>query len=231
MSKRKRPDSVAPTQGLTEHEKTLYDLIKSKQDMGILSRDIKRDTKLLPSVVTKSLKSLLAKNLIKEVQNVQHKGWKHYMASEFEPSAEITGGTWYHEGALDKTFIDLVRKSCLSYISSLKVATVDMISDAIKRSRLFNVECSNQQIAEILRTLVLDNETLEVRSTGIGEFASIPINRVCYKLAKKPGPGKEPKVSAMASIPCGVCPQISYCLPDGVINPITCEYYNKFLDF
>ncbi|KAK4785132.1 hypothetical protein SAY86_001821 [Trapa natans] len=215
MSKRKRPDSTAPAHGLTEHEKTIYDLIKSKQDMGIFSQDIKRETKLLPNIVTKSLKSLLAKNMIKEVQNVQHKARKHYMASDFEPSAEITGGSWYHEGALDKTFIDLVRKTCLSYISSLKIATVEMIYDAIKRSKLFHVECSQEQIAEILRTLELDNQIVEFRSTGCGEFAAIPIRRVCYKIAKKPGPGKEPKVSPMASIPCGICPRISYCSPDG----------------
>ncbi|XP_031372866.1 DNA-directed RNA polymerase III subunit RPC6 [Punica granatum] len=233
MSKRKRPVSTGPSQDLSEHEKTVYDLIRSKRDMGIRSVDLRRDTKLFPNpnVVDKALKALLAKNLIKQVKTVQYRGSKHYMATEFEPSAEVTGGAWYNEGVLDTAFIDLLKERCLIHISSLKVATVDMISDAIKRSKIFHAECSSQQIGEILRTLVLDNEILEVKSTGLGEFTCIPIGRVCFKLARKPGSAKEPKAYAMASIPCGVCPRIEYCSPDGIIKPSTCEYYNKFLDF
>ncbi|ESR64042.1 hypothetical protein CICLE_v100094942mg, partial [Citrus x clementina] len=53
----------------------------------------------------------------------------------------------------------------------------------------------------------------------------------CYKNVSKGGGGGEPKTGSLASVPCGVCPQINFCTPDGVISPKTCVYYTKWLDF
>lgn len=228
--KRKRPDSNSPSESLTEQERILYDVIRSKQDMGIWTRDMKRETNLPDNVVNKSLKSLQAKKLIKEVVNIQNKGRKHYMAAEFEPSKEISGGAWYVEGSLDTEFIDLLKDQCAKIIYKQRVATVEGILDVIRRTGIFKVEFSTQQIEEILRALVLDNVVMDVKSNGMGEFDSIPVGKVCYKCTNK-GVRGEPKAGAMASIPCGVCPRINHCTPDGIISPTTCVYYNKWLDF
>ncbi|XP_048140170.1 DNA-directed RNA polymerase III subunit rpc6 [Rhodamnia argentea] len=232
MSKRKRPDSKAPAQSMTEQEKILYNLIQSKQDLGIWSRDMKRETRLPDNVVDKSLKSLLGRGLIKEVVNVQFKGRKHFLASEFEPSPEITGGQWYNDqGSLDSEFINFLKDQCLKHIRNLKVSTVDTVADAVRRSRVLKDDYSSQQIGDIVRALVLDNDVIEMRSNGLGEFASIPTGRVCYKCRRLPDATKEHRVGAMASIPCGVCPRIAHCTPGGIISPTTCEYYRKWLDF
>lgn len=199
--------------------------------MGIWTRDMKRETNLPDNVVNKALKLLQAKKLIKEVVNIQNKGRKHYMAAEFEPSKEITGGDWYSEGNLDVDFINLVKDLCLKHIFRQKVATLDGILDWSRKSGVFAVEFTTQQIEEILRALVLDDEIVEVKSTGFGDFASVPVGRVCYRCTSKSGPKGEPKSGAMASIPCGVCPRINSCTPDGIISPRTCEYYQKWLDF
>ncbi|KAI5593762.1 hypothetical protein BDE02_03G033800 [Populus trichocarpa] len=98
--KRKRPGLSSPSQSLTDHERKLYDVIRSKKDMGIWTRDMKKETNLPDNVVNKSLKALHAKNLIKEVVNIQNKGRKHYMATEFQPSKELTGML---QGALIRT--------------------------------------------------------------------------------------------------------------------------------
>ncbi|XP_065869198.1 uncharacterized protein [Euphorbia lathyris] len=229
--KRKQPESDSPAQSLTEHERTLYDVIRSKQDMGIWTRDMKRETNLPDNVVNKSLKVLQAKSLIKEVVNIQNKGRKHYMATEFQPSKEISGGTWYVEGSLDTEFIKLLKELCKKQIYKLKVATLEGVTDSIKRSGVFNTELTKQQIDEIVRALVLDNEIIEVKSNGMGEFSCIPIGKVCYKCVSKGSIGGDPRVGAMASIPCGVCPRISQCTPDGIISPQTCSYYSKWLEF
>ncbi|EEF50894.1 DNA-directed RNA polymerase III subunit RPC6 [Ricinus communis] len=229
--KRKQPESSSPAQSLTEHECTLYNVIWSKQDMGIWTRDMKRETNLPDNVVNKSLKVLQAKNLIKEVVNIQNKGRKHYMATEFEPSKEITGGAWYVEGNLDTEFIKLLKEVCTKQVLKLKVATLEGITDSIKRSGIFNTELTKQQIEEIVKALVLDNALIEVKSNGMLEFSFIPIGKVCYKCVGKGSTAGEPRIGAMASIPCGVCPRISQCTPDGIISPQTCVYYSKWLDF
>ncbi len=115
--KRKRRDLALLSESLTNGERILYNLIHSKKDMGIWTGDMKRETNLPDSVVKKSLKLLQSKNLIKQVVNIQNKGRKHYMAAEFEPSKEISGGDWYNEGKIDTEFINLVKDICLKYIS------------------------------------------------------------------------------------------------------------------
>ena len=230
--KRKRPDTNTASQPLLDAERVLYDLIRSKEDMGIWTRDMKRETNLPDNVVTKSLKALQVKKLIKEVVNIQSKGRKHYMAVEFEPSKELTGGAWYVEGNLDTEYIKILKETCVRVLSKLKVATAEGISESINKTGLCATECSTQQIAEILRALVLDNEIMEVRSSGSGAFSSIPIGAVCYRCTNKGGlGGGGPTIGAMASIPCGVCPRITQCTPDGIISPKTCAYYTKWLDF
>ncbi|CAI0396724.1 unnamed protein product [Linum tenue] len=235
--KRKRPDSNS--QGMTDQESVVYKLIHEKENMGIWVRDIKRSSNLQDTIVNKSIKTLLDKGMIKEVINVQNKTRKTYLAAEFEPSPELTGGAWYDDGNLDVDFINAVKKLCSQKIKQLKVATVESVMDSVKASGAFKADLKKNHFEEIFGALVLDNEVMEVESNGMGEFAGIKVGKVCYKAIGKRRVGAaaaaaaaaEPRIGAMASIPCGVCPRISSCTPDGVISPGTCVYYQKWLDF
>ncbi|GAV71506.1 RNA_pol_Rpc34 domain-containing protein, partial [Cephalotus follicularis] len=220
--KRKRPDSNSPADFLTDDERILFNVIRSKQDIGIWIRDLKQETNLRDNAFKKSLKALQTKNLIKEVATIQSKGRKHFMAAEYEPSKEITGGAWYEDGKLDKVFINFLKHECFKYITGLKVATMEEVIEKIRRSGVMKVDLTKQQFEEILRALVLDNAIMEVKSNG---------SEVYYTCVSKGGKNGEPVIGAMASIPCGVCPQISHCTPDGVISPKTCVYYTQWLDF
>ncbi|XP_022844239.1 DNA-directed RNA polymerase III subunit rpc6-like isoform X2 [Olea europaea var. sylvestris] len=221
--KRKRPE-VDPL-GLVDAERAILNAIKSKKDLGIWVRDIKHETKLTDHVVNKSLKSLLTRKLIKEVVNIQYKGKKHYMAVEFEPSKEISGGVWYVDGNLDKELINVLKQLCLRCIRVQKVATIERVHEDLKKQRVVMFEISIQQVSEILNSMVLDNEIIEVKSTGLGEYYSIPIGTSCYRFDSGALVAKGSKVGAFASIPCGACPRISLCTPDGIISPSTCVYY------
>ncbi|TYK19400.1 DNA-directed RNA polymerase III subunit rpc6-like [Cucumis melo var. makuwa] len=233
--KRKRPDLGTKNSSggaLIGQEKVLYDLICSKQSMGICTFDMKRETKFAESVVTKSLKSLQTKGLIKIVQHYQNKGKKFYLSNDFEPAKELTGGNWYRDGELDKDYINTLKQVCARMIQRKKLMTIEGIVESFKQSGAFKVELSREQIEEIVNALVLDNQVMEVKSSGFGEFEFIPIGKICYKYCTQGGGLKgEPKIGAMASIPCGVCPRITYCTPNGIISPATCVYYTKWLDF
>ncbi|CAL5401287.1 unnamed protein product [Camellia sinensis] len=222
--KRKRPE---PNTHAQTPESVLLNLIKSKGDMGIWKGDMKRETSLPEPVVNKAIKTLQGKALIKEVVNIKSKGRKHFMAAEFEPSKELTGGAWYVEGKLDQEFIAVLKDSCSKIIRKLKVVTAEGISDFIKRNKITTIECKTHQIEEILKSMVLDNEIFEVKSTGLGEYHSIPIGTACYRSSTGMGLGQGPKIGAMASIPCGVCPRISQCTPDGIISPKTCIWESE----
>ncbi|KAM5578783.1 DNA-directed RNA polymerase III subunit rpc6 [Rosa sericea] len=223
--KRKRLDSQSGS--LTEHESKLYDAIRSKTDMGMSVQDLRRETGLQNNLFTKAIKTLQAKQLIKEVKNFENKTRKHYMATEFEPSKEITGGAWYDNGQFDTEFIKVVKGELVKVISDQKIATVEDISLAIRTKKFLTVNLSPQELKQILDALVLDNEVLKVVSTGTGDFGHIKAGKDCYKCCER---GK-PNLASMASIPCGVCPRINQCTPDGIISPTTCEYFKKWLEF
>ena len=47
---------------------------------------------------TRSIRVANLKQLIKEVKTVQNRTRKVFMLFDVEPAAEVSGGTWYHEG-------------------------------------------------------------------------------------------------------------------------------------
>ncbi|KAK4716279.1 hypothetical protein R3W88_014617 [Solanum pinnatisectum] len=66
-------------------------------------------------------------------------------------------------GNLDKEFITVLRDTCLKVIQMLKVATAEGTHDFLKKRKV--VECTSQQIAETLNSIVLDNAIIEIKST------------------------------------------------------------------
>ncbi|XP_022867691.1 DNA-directed RNA polymerase III subunit rpc6-like [Olea europaea var. sylvestris] len=152
------------------------------------------------------------------------------MADEFEPSKQVSGGLWYVDGNLDKELVNVMKQLCLRCIRIEKVATLERVHEHLKKQQVVNFEISSQQVFEIFYSMVLDNEIIEVKSTGLWEYYSIPIGTVCYRFDSGPVVAKGSKVGAFASIPCGACTRINPCTPNGVISPSNCAYSTKWLN-
>ncbi|KAI3872541.1 hypothetical protein MKX03_012240 [Papaver bracteatum] len=226
--KRKRADNLK----LSEDERKIYDLILSTEGRGIAKTEVKYKVKLITiNALNKSIKSLKAKELIKEVHSEQK---KHLMGNSFEPLVDVAGGVWYNEvGKLDTELIDNATLVCLKFISKSKAATVGEITEYVNNitldgEDLFRKKFTGQEIEGLMQSLILDKEIVEAQSTGKGDFAKIPLGEQCYRCAPKRG---LPKTGALASIPCGVCPSLNECTPDGIISPTTCVYFKKWFDF
>ncbi|XP_071730473.1 uncharacterized protein [Rutidosis leptorrhynchoides] len=227
--KRKRAE-IKPNNGLSELDYEVFKCIKNEGYQAISEQNLTKETKLSIAAVRKCIKTLQVSSLIKEIPHAQFKG-KHYIVAEYTPAENVTGGLWYTDGKLDTEFIEQLKDICFKTIKKLKVATVEGVNDFLNKNGLLtNKECSNEQISEILRLLILDNVVVEVKSNGVGEYHSIPVGNVCYRCsAVKVDQGL--KLGVMASIPCGVCPRISKCTPDGLISPSSCVYYKKWFHF
>lgn len=52
-------------------------------------------TNLAQPIITKILKTLEGRKLVKSVKNVNNPSRKVYMLYELEPSRELTGGAWW----------------------------------------------------------------------------------------------------------------------------------------
>ncbi|CAL5042045.1 unnamed protein product [Urochloa decumbens] len=172
-------------------------------------------------------RSLVRLGVVKEVQDVRRnrrRNSKLYMAAEFAPSDEVSGGVWYHDGIVDKHAVAAARRRCLAQVRRHGgAATAEMIHAGIGRDEP-GAGYDMGRVEDILRTMVLDRSLEEVTSTGEGEFAAVASGAMCYR-----EPGKKQPEGMMEGIPCGVCPMIDDCSPEGVISPSTCVYYQKWL--
>nr|TKW07373.1 hypothetical protein SEVIR_7G302100v2 [Setaria viridis] len=117
----------------------------------------------------------------------------------------------------------LVGHGLLKEVEKLGAATVQMIHHGILRDDP-KAGYTIDKVRDIVKTMVLDKVLEEVKSTGEGDFAAVRSGTICYRLAGAAQGGM------MEGIPCGVCPRIDECSPDGVISPSTCVYYKKWLE-
>lgn len=214
--------SDAIVKNLPGPEREVYKLVLAAGNMGMWIQELRKTTGLANNTLTKHTRTLVSKGVLREVLDVRQRSKKIFMAAGIEPSPEITGGTWYHDGQLDSDAVAAARRRCLDQVDRLGLATADMIYDGVHKEHP-RAGHTIEQIREIVRTMVLDRVLEECRSTGVGEFDLIRAGRVCYRR------GGAPQGGMMEGIPCGVCPRIDECSPDGVISPTTCVYYKKWL--
>lgn len=208
---------------LPNQERLVYKLIFEAGNKGMWMLDIRKKLLMAPNVATKVVRTLVASGLLKEVSDVRHRSRKIFMATDFQPSAEITGGTWYHDGRLDTDAVTTARRCCQAQVQRLGAATAQMIHQGILKEDP-RAGYTIDKVRDIIKTMVLDKVLEEVKSTGAGDFSAVRAGTMCYRLVTG-----APQGGMMEGIPCGVCPRIHECSPEGIISPSTCVYYKKWL--
>ncbi|CAM6115383.1 unnamed protein product [Calypogeia fissa] len=220
-------DEVAKFKGLSSEDMLVYQAIQQSANSGIWTMDLKRRTNLQQPQVTKAIKTLETRNLIKAVKSVEHKSRKVYMLFELEPSRDVTGGAFYTEQEFDVEFISVLKHQCLHFILRQGLATLENVADSVRKSGITKEELRLQDFKQIIDMLVLDGEIEEEISSSIGAHAAFPLDTVCYKGSKS----RIQETSAFTNIPCGVCPVLRECTADGIISPKTCVYFQHWLSF
>lgn len=76
-------------------EMHVYQIIEASGTVGAWVRDIRQDTNIPQPRVTKILKVLETRLLVKTVKQHSHASKKIYMLAHLTPSEELTGGQWY----------------------------------------------------------------------------------------------------------------------------------------
>ncbi|BDA42720.1 DNA-directed RNA polymerase III subunit RPC6 [Coccomyxa sp. Obi] len=203
--------------GLSAEDLLVYQHIGQAGNLGIWTKDLKNKTNLQQPQITKILRTLESRALVKSVKSVINPSRKVYMLFDLEPARELTGGAWYTDQDFDAEFIHILQQACQKYIDNEGEATLEEVADFIRTKGFSRVELRDEDVLCILRTLEFDG-LVESFVSDDGEM---------YRPAKY----RVPKTSAFTSIPCGICPVINDCSDDGVISPATCMYYKAWLDF
>eukprot|EP00879_Flechtneria_rotunda_P020829 GHRR01021929.1.p1 GENE.GHRR01021929.1~~GHRR01021929.1.p1 ORF type:complete len:264 (+),score=56.92 GHRR01021929.1:85-876(+) len=211
------------SKGLSAEELLVYQVIKQAGNTGVWTRDMKVRTNLGQPQITKILKALESRSLIKNVKNVNNPSKKLYMLYELEPSREITGGAWYTDQHLDREFIEVLREACFKLIqrSESPHASLTDIATFINSKGLARVELREEDIYTLLHTLICDGRIEAIEEPDDEEG----LER--YRVAVLP----VPDTTALTSIPCGVCPVIDQCCEGGQVSPQACVYYQAWLEF
>eukprot|EP00898_Chlorokybus_atmophyticus_P000277 jgi/Chlat1/124/Chrsp1S03219 len=224
-------DEAVRFKGLSSEDMLVYQLIQRSGNMGIWTKDMKIRSNLQQPQITKILKTLEGRKLVKAVKSVASKNRKVYMAFEVEPSREITGGAWYTEQEFDAEFIGVLMQQCSKYINAKGTATLADLHQFVKSTGLSKIELSQEDVLSIINTLIFDGKVEELTSTGPGDpnvpKKTYPRNTVFYRPART----SMPETTAFTSLPCGICTVFDECTPDGIINPSSCEYYQQWLEF
>ncbi|CAI5949356.1 unnamed protein product, partial [Closterium sp. NIES-64] len=221
-------DQAVQFKGLSPEDLLLYQAIKQAGNAGIWTRDMKTRTNLQQPQITKIIKTLEGRKLIKAVKSVNNKSRKLYMLYELEPSREVTGGAWYTDAEFDAEFISALRQLCLTHIVKLGGDTLEGVVEAVRRAGSGGREdLRMEDFRQVISTLVFDRELDVFISTGSGKDSRFPVGAEVYR----PSRSRAPESSAFTNIPCGVCPVINECSDGGIISPQTCVYFQQYLNF
>jgi DNA-directed RNA polymerase III subunit RPC6 len=237
-----KQDEAVKFKGLSSEDLLVYQIIQQSGNTGIWTKDLKQKSNLPQAQIAKIFKSLEARKLIKAVKHVAQQNRKVYMLYELEPSREITGGAWYTEHEYDAEFISVLREQCVKFIMSRGKVTLDDVCDFVKQTKLSHVELGQEEVLQIVNTLVYDGKVdahEEVVPDPDAEEDGEELHRsdeddeddleenvvVVYAPASLP----IPETSAFTSVPCGVCPVFAECTPGGLVSPEGCEYMKEWL--
>ena len=205
----------------------VFQVIERAGNRGIWTRDIKSQTNIQQQTLTKALRLLENRQLIKSVKAVTSKSKKLYMLFDVVPAKEITGGPWYTEHEFDHQFIEELCKFVHAFVKKEKMASLPQITERVRVSGISNVELAEEEVGQIVKTLLFDGKLEEISASVTASF----------QLKGSSGDfGPRYKVGAAVSslnyltdVPCGVCPVVDQCSEGAVISPSTCTYMTKWL--
>jgi len=222
---------VAGLDNLTAEQILVYQLCERSGNKGVWMRDIKTQTNIPQQTLTKTLKILEQRNLIKNVRSVVSKTKKYYMLFSATPAKELTGGPWYTDQEFDHAFVEDLCKMILGIVKQQTVSDSRTILGRLVSTGIIEAGClALDDLETVMKMLVCDGRLEEVAVTraGVGAGASTspaPLSAPThYKVAKEFS-----SYNHLTETPCGVCPVISQCSEGGLISPSTCPYMTDWL--
>jgi len=237
-------DEVHKLRSMDANEKIIYGYIKEAGSKGIWQKDLKIKSGIHQKQVLASLKALEKRKIIKTVKSIKNSIKRVYMLYELAPSDEVTGGTFYQDNELDVEFIEIL--STAIYRKILKDSmptsedqllpanyphypTVSSLSNFLNSSDLFRsgVSLDNDDVQGLLDRLVYDGKIEKrLRSSLASGGAEDEDDAWMYKAVNI-----SKSENVLTDTPCGQCPVFKMCNSLGEVNPSSCQYFSKWLEF
>jgi len=167
--------------GLDASSKMVYQVIEAAGNKGIWTVDIRVQTNIQQTTLTKIFKQLETRRLIKPIKAVTAKTKKLYMLYDLTPAKEITGGPWYTEYEFDHEFIAELRNfilMCVRRMNGGKGVTLKSISDKMIQANVSRVTLSLEEVQQLVQTLAFDYLIEQRGVTESGEALFVAARKV-----------------------------------------------------
>ncbi|KAM9971426.1 hypothetical protein ACTFIW_011404 [Dictyostelium discoideum] len=220
------PEDQAKFRGLGVEDFLIYQLIEASSNTGAWTRELKNSSGYQQVQITKILKTLESRKLIKSVKSIQSGRKKVYMLYNMEPSREITGGQLYSDQSYDHQYIQIMKMHIKTFVDNK--GAVDL-ADIITYLRKVAEEATSQSlgpedIQALVNTVIYDGDIEEMRDTRMGAMLGRR-SGILYKPTKTPIP-----VNNFCNMPCGNCPVFDICSDNGLVSPKRCVYFKQYLE-
>lgn len=156
-------EEATKLQGLDAPSKMVYQVIEASGNKGIWTVDVRTETNIPQTTLTKIFKQLEARRLIKPIKAVTAKTKKLYMLFDLTPHKEITGGPWYSEYEFDHEFIAELRNFILMCVRKMNGGlgvgngvTLKQISNKMVQANVSRVALSLEEVQQLVQTLAFD---------------------------------------------------------------------------
>jgi DNA-directed RNA polymerase III subunit RPC6 len=214
-------------------EKIIYDIIAAGGNTGVWVKDIRTKSNLIMTHLTKLLRTLENKKLIKAVKSVNASKKKVYMLFNLEPARSVTGGAWYQDSDFEAEFVDVLNQQCLRFLQLKRIeakklkedpfnihlkslCSVRDVHDFITKLGISKIKLDEDDLDTILKTIVYDGRAQRVLQTD---------GKYLYKAVESLLPPE-----GLVQTPCGICPVIQNCSNVGSITSKTCVYMTEWLE-
>jgi DNA-directed RNA polymerase III subunit RPC6 len=157
-------------------EKIIYQLLKESGGKGLWLRDIRNKTNIPQSLVSKLLRTMESKKIIKSIKSIKSNR-KVYILYDGKPSDELTGGVWFNEADVDNEFVEELTKVVYTYLcreytpknrhSLLEYESypdISTIHKFISNSGVCSVQVTECDVLTLLKVMVYDGKLQELKS-------------------------------------------------------------------
>eukprot|EP01032_Pedospumella_encystans_P019805 gene19805-22512_t len=221
-----KEETALKFEGLGPEQMLVHQIIERAGNRGIWTRDIKLASSIPQHMLTKTLKILEQRSLIKSIRSVVSKSKKLYVLFDVVPAKSVTGGPWYSDQEFDHEFVSELSNFIVQMVHAHKEQMMDLaaIAEKIRISGISKIELSPDETELVVNTLVYDGRLEEINSSVL-QLSGYAVGKKVYKVSKMTD-----TPDYLTAAPCGVCPVRHQCSEGGLISPATCPYLTDWLD-
>jgi len=223
---KRNPEEARALEGATQEQLLVFQEVRKAGQKGIYKKDLKRSTGIVQGALTRALRSLETRKLVKAVKTIASKTMNLYVTYDVTPLREHTGGPWYEEQEFDSAFVEQV-SSALRHLIQRKEndggASLIELHQTLMDLQATKQELEISDLRSVLQTLYWDGK-IELHRQEMRPLTEFTFDSIRWQT---PPPIRANQFTT--ETPCGGCPVRDKCTPyGGVVSPMLCKYMDTW---